>query len=77
MSPSVVWIVADVARAAACNGAAGAEAAIDCSSRVGRSLKMSRSPDFELPSLYARLRGQHKPEMQEGSAYSGSLRVNM
>jgi len=53
MSPSVVWIVADDASAAARDAAAGAvaAAAIDCSSRVGRSLKMSRSPDFELPSL--------------------------
>jgi hypothetical protein len=50
MSPSVVWIVAEDASAAARVTAAGA-AAIDCSSRVGRSLKMSRSLDFELLSL--------------------------
>jgi hypothetical protein len=51
MSPSVVWIVADDASAAVRDAAAGAAAAIDCSSRVGRSLNMSRSPDFELLSL--------------------------
>jgi hypothetical protein len=52
MSPRVVWIVAVDASAAARDVAAGAAAAIDCSSRVGRSLKMSRSPDFELLSLF-------------------------
>ena len=52
MSPSVVWIVAEDASAAARDDeAAGAVAAIDCSSRVGRSLKISLSLDFELLSL--------------------------
>lgn len=47
MSPRVVWMVAAVARVV-CRGLARAwfEEAMVCTSRVGRSLKMSRSPDL-------------------------------
>ena len=53
--PSVVWIVADDASAAVRDDAkAGVAAAIDCSLRIGRSLKTSWLPDFELLSLWDR-----------------------
>lgn len=46
MSPSVVWIVAESARGDGPLPATGAAVATFCSSRVGRSLKTSRSPDL-------------------------------
>jgi hypothetical protein len=52
MSPNVVWIVAEVANGDGPPFVAGVEVAIVCSSRVGRSLKMSRSPVLSsLPGL--------------------------
>lgn len=44
MSPTVVWIVAEFAMGEGPEGAAGVADATVCSSRLGRSLKTSRSP---------------------------------
>lgn len=46
MSPNVVWIVAEFARGDGPLSMVGAAVAIVCSSRVGRSLNTSRSPDL-------------------------------
>lgn len=48
MSPTVVWMVAALATGEGPDLKAGAEDATVCSSRVGRSLNISRSPDLSL-----------------------------
>lgn len=75
MSPSVVWMVAALAMGEGPEVLTTDADATDCSSRVGRSLKMSRSPDlslFESPQVLI-----FYYQVGDRETHSGSKRVNM